>query len=155
MSNKGSRFRQVVAMAKQLVTNAHKRGDVAAAREAAVIARVAANLASAERSFESQANDLISALARVGKSLKQQGESSLSGAATSGSAYFVSIAGSRQSSGDARHKGLVGKRIGRGPVSVSPGKSTKAITAAFAKILEAQAQLSQIKAEVERLKHRR
>ena len=154
MAKKGSRFRHAAAMAQELAVSARKRKDTVAERQATVISGIATTLANAERSFDSQANELISALSRLGKSIKQQGAPA-GFSADSESDYFVGITPAKSAFGDARYTGLVGKRVGRGPVNVSPGRSTRAMTAAFAKILSAQAQLSQLQSEVERLKHRK
>jgi hypothetical protein len=153
MAKKKSQFYHAVTMADQLAVSARKQGNDGALRGAITISEVAMSLAKTERAFAAQANDLISALSSIGKSLKQQ-RSAANPALSSEEGYFVNITGSRRASRNSQYRGLVGKRVGRGPVSVVPGRSTKAITVAFAKVMEAQTQLSQLQAEVERLKRR-
>jgi hypothetical protein len=104
-----------------------------------------------ERTFDSQAHRLNSALAQLNRSFMQRSQAGVRpGTAVGG--YYTNITG--RGGRAAYDIGLVGRRIGRGPVQVSPagGRTTKVLTAAFQKILSAQLQLAQLKAELDRLK---
>jgi len=166
MSGKHGRFRHVVRMANRVASTAQKRGNVGLARQAVLISHLAGSFARAEQSFNQQADRLNSIMANLNRLTMQRGNASVRRDDPSG--YFVGIAGgatgksksARGRVGDAYHVGIIGRRIGRGPVKMTSARalnsrSTKVMTAAFQKLLFAQSQLVELRAELDRLKQKK
>ncbi|ARM91497.1 hypothetical protein RHEC894_PC00479 (plasmid) [Rhizobium sp. CIAT894] len=156
-------FRGAAGVAHTLANNAIRSGNKAAAQQAQVISRLAEGLARLQAGLDDQAQQLTAGLVKLEQSLKvsRRSQRSKSGSlAANGELqnYYVDITASKifgkANWPRAADSGLVGRRIGRGPVRMtgSDTQSAKAVTAAFAKLLSAQAQLLQIRSEVEDLK---
>ena len=157
MSN---RFQDAASAARSLASSAQRSRNWAAAKEASAISRIANGLARLERSFEAQSRQLTAALSQLRNAIKTQpkGKAGRQGELPG---YYVNIAAGRnrphRGGGRPADTGLVGRRVGRGPVRMtsSGAQSAKAMTAAFAKLLAAQSQLQQLRVELESLKERR
>ncbi|MEP9387677.1 hypothetical protein [Mesorhizobium sp. KR9-304] len=173
-------FRGAASAAQTLAGNANRRGDHVVAHQAHVISRLAQGLARLQAGFDQQAQQLTLGLIRLQRHLKSSGGGGGGkrrpkfrprGPGGELPGYFVDITGrgggkQGKRSGSQKSKwpraadaGLVGRRIGRGPVrmtgSGADAQSAKAVTAAFAKLLAAQAQLLQMRSDVEGLKKAR
>jgi hypothetical protein len=153
-------FKGAANAARSLENVARRSGNLAAARQAQVVSRFVKGLARLERSFEIEGRQLTVALVHLQRSVKSQGRVAYTpGYEIPG--YYVEITGRRKGRAPRGFRpadtGLVGRRIGRGPVRMtsSDGQSAKAVTAAFAKLLSAQSQLQQLRSELERVKAKR
>jgi hypothetical protein len=152
-------FKGASQAANTLVQVAQRARNAPVAQQAQIVARMVQGLVRLERSFEAEGQQLSSALVRLQKSIRtgSVGRIPISGQ-TDG--YYVRMVGTpaRRRRSRAADTGLVGRRIGRGPVrmgSASGGaQSAKALSAAFARLLSAQTQLQQLQSDIERIKSR-
>jgi hypothetical protein len=157
-------FRGATNVAHSLVNVAQRSGNMEAARQAQIVAKMVKGLARLEKGFEIEGQQLTAALLKLQKAVKGQTRPPPRGGGGHGgdqAGYYVQITGGRdrpRSGGfRAADTGLIGRRVGRGPVRMTSadGQSAKAVTAAFSKLLSAQSQLQKLRTELEGLKARR
>ncbi len=135
---------------------ARRSGNGQAAQHAQTVSKLVKGLARLETQFDVEGRQMAAALHRLLKSAKAQSSAGpQQGRELAG--YYVNITGRRApggAPGRAADMGLVGRRVGRGPVRMtgSGTQSAKIASAVFSKLLVAQSQLEQIRAELEALK---
>jgi len=150
-------FKGASQAAHSLVHVAQRSGNTQIAQQAQIIARMIQGLARLERSFEAEGQQLSAALVKLQKSVRASGVVTTP-VRGEPQGYYVRIVGGPKQRGGPRSAdmGLVGRRIGRGPVRMgstgSGAQSAKALSAAFARLLSAQTQLQQLRSDIERLK---
>lgn len=170
-------FKNAKKVAQSLMQNTSKSGNFETMRQAQVLSQFVESMARLEKDFQIEGQQVTAALLRLQKQVKnqqvknqqvknQQVKSRLASGMRSMQTgelpgYYVQITGGKGQQSAygyrAADTGLVGSRVGRGPVRMvsSKGPSTKAVTTAFAKLLSMQAQVQSIKEELEVLKKRR
>ena len=152
-------FKGAAHVAESLIHVAQRSGNGQAAQQAQAVSKLVKGLARLETQFEAEGRQVVSALHRLLKSAKaQSGAGPQQSRELSG--YYVNITGRRGQGGAlgrAADTGLVGRRVGRGPVRMtgSGSQSAKIASAVFSKLLVAQSQLQQIRSELEALKSSR
>jgi uncharacterized coiled-coil protein SlyX len=156
-------FKAAVQATRSLQRAAQARRDPLAALQADVIARLVKNLAHLERGLDDQGRQLSVLLGKLQRGARAQRTSppfNRGGASSDDPGYYVQIAatGACRAQYRAADTGLVGRRVGRGPVRMAASGSalsTKAMSAAFGRLLAAQAQLQQLRSEMERIRQRK
>lgn len=166
-------FKAAVAASQSLHRAAEHSSDPLVAQQAQIISRLVKNLAQLERGLDNQGRQLTVLLDKLGRQSRRPqktfGGGGRSGGGRTGgnggraavdSGYYVDMVGhaERRPMFRAADTGLVGRRIGRGPVRMATatgGASTRALSAAFGRLLAAQTQLQQLRAEMDRIRQRR
>jgi small-conductance mechanosensitive channel len=159
-------FKSAVQASRALQEAAQRSRDPLVAQQAQIIARLVKNLAQIERGLDEEGRQLAVRLGKLGKRSSQaskaaKGRGGFQRPGYDDVGYYVEMVGSRgqgrRPTYRAADTGLVGRRIGRGPVRMaSPGGnvSTRALSAAFGRLLAAQSQLQQLKSEMDRIRQR-
>jgi hypothetical protein len=169
-------FRSAVHATRSLQQKAQRSRNPLVAQQAQIIARLVKNLAQMERGLDDQGRQLTARLGKLAKQArrppKRGGRKWPGSRPGSGfgsgfghdAGYYVDMVGRGGGGGRGRKggkgyraadTGLVGRRIGRGPVrmaSAGGGVSTRALSAAFGRLLAAQAQLQRLKSEMDRVR---
>jgi hypothetical protein len=168
-------FKTASQAVQALMQLAERSGDQALQQETRVVARAIKGMARLERSFQAEGEQLSVSLMKLQKSLRAASAKTNSSRAFGSRAfgprafgprgeqdgYYVQMVGRPRSSGSFRpaDTGLIGRRVGRGPVrmgnAAANAQATKALNAVFSRLLAAQIELQQLRSEMERAKSKK
>lgn len=156
-------FKTAAQAAQALIQLAERSGDEALRQETRVVARAIKGMARLERSFQAEGEQLSISLMKLQKSLRsaraRTGSSRAIGGRAEQEGYYVQMVGARPRAGGgfrAADTGLIGRRVGRGPVRMgsagADAQATKALNAVFSRLLAAQIELRRLRSDIERVK---